>query len=244
MLLALLLTALLQAPADAYKSGVLLYDSGKEAEGDAQFALVGSDDSEVYHAITNFYVQHGEVEHKKKNEAKAVEFFEKALKHEPDRPDLQPRLAGAYYDKKDFGKSAATFELVVALHPDNPDYWYMLGRCQIELKRYPQAVSAFQKVLALKSDDVEAISSIASVYQLQQDWPHSAAALERYVQLRPRDGYAYFLLATAYDRLQNVRQALLNYNKFLELDDGSSDARSFQARERAKTLQRRLKNPK
>jgi hypothetical protein len=46
-------------------------------------------------------------------------------------------------------------------------------------------------------------------------------------------------MATSYDKLGNVPQALVNYNKFLELDDGSNDARSFQARQRAKTLERR-----
>jgi len=43
------------------------------------------------------------------------------------------------------------------------------------------------------------------------------------------------------NKLGNIKEALVHYNKFLELDDGSNDARSFQARERAKTLDRRLK---
>jgi len=32
-----------------------------------------------------------------------------------------------------------------------------------------------------------------------------------------------------------------SYNKFSELDDGSNDARSFQARQRAKTIEKVLK---
>jgi hypothetical protein len=48
-------------------------------------------------------------------------------------------------------------------------------------------------------------------------------------------------LATCLDKLGKAKDAVVQYNKFLELDDGSNDARSFQARERARTLERRLK---
>ena len=68
-----------------------------------------------------------------------------------------------------------------------------------------------------------------------------SSVIERFIQLKPRDAFAYFMLAACYDRLQKPREALLNYNKFLSLDDGSNDARSFQARQRARILEQRLK---
>ena len=63
----------------------------------------------------------------------------------------------------------------------------------------------------------------------------------RVIELRPREALAHFVLATCLDELGNAKDAVVHYNKFLELDDGSNDTRSFQARERAKTLDRRLK---
>ena len=51
----------------------------------------------------------------------------------------------------------------------------------------------------------------------------------------------HFVLATCLDNLGNAKDAIVQYNKFLELDDRSNDARSFQARQRARTLERRQK---
>jgi hypothetical protein len=61
------------------------------------------------------------------------------------------------------------------------------------------------------------------------------------IELRPREALAQFILATCLDKLGNAKEALVHYNEFLKLDDGSNDARSFQARERARTIERRLK---
>ena len=65
--------------------------------------------------------------------------------------------------------------------------------------------------------------------------------MSRVVELKPMDALAHFVFATCLDNLGNAKEAIVQYNKFLGLDDGSSDARSFQARQRAKTLERRLK---
>ena len=56
-----------------------------------------------------------------------------------------------------------------------------------------------------------------------------------------RSAIPEFVLATCLDQLGNAQEAIVHYNKFIELDDHSSDARSFQARERVRALDRRLK---
>ena len=75
----------------------------------------------------------------------------------------------------------------------------------------------------------------------QEDWARAAQVLTRVVELKPTQAINHFVLATCLDKLGNVSDALLHYNKFLEYDDGSSDARSFQARQRARILEGRLK---
>jgi Flp pilus assembly protein TadD len=82
---------------------------------------------------------------------------------------------------------------------------------------------------------------MGAIFYAQEDWPHAAQALTRVTELRPREALGHFVLATCLDKLGNAKDALVQYNKFLELDDGSNDTRSFQARERARTLERRLK---
>ncbi len=152
-------------------------------------------------------------------------------------------LALTYFAKKDYARAAAVFDLLAAKDPSNADYHYMLGKSLMETKQYGKAAVSLLAALKLKPADTEALSSLASTYQLQEDWAHAVPVIERFIQMKPKDAFAYFMLGSCYDRLGNFRQALLNYNKFLALDDGSSDVRSFQARQRAKTLDQRLKKP-
>jgi Flp pilus assembly protein TadD len=79
------------------------------------------------------------------------------------------------------------------------------------------------------------------VYFIQEDWARAAQMLSRFVELKPRQAMAHFALGACFDKLGNLKEALLHYNKFLEYDDGSNDPRSFQTRQRVRTLERRLK---
>jgi tetratricopeptide (TPR) repeat protein len=117
----------------------------------------------------------------------------------------------------------------------------MLGKSYEATKAYPQAVPILQQAIRAKPDLVEAYATIGAIFYALEDWPQAAKALTYVIQLRPREAVGHFVLATCLDKLGNAKEAVVQYNQFLELDDGSNDSRSFQARERARTLERRLK---
>ena len=166
--------------------------------------------------------------------------FDKALEVlSPLGSDDNLELALVHFEMKQYEKAGTIFKLLAEKEPNNADYLYMLGKCQFETKQYRQAVPTLQRALKLNPEDIEAYSTLGTTYYFLEDWPNAIAMLERFSKARPRTALVYFLIATSYDKLGNVPQALVNYNKFLELDDGSNDARSFQARQRAKTLERR-----
>jgi tetratricopeptide (TPR) repeat protein len=190
---------------------------------------------------TELYVALSEAEHARKNEAKSREYLEKAIQLDPKNPKLLRQLATSYFEENNYANAAPLLEQLTKADPANPDYFYLLGKSYEELKAYPQALAALQQTLRIKADYFEAYGTIAAIFYAQEDWARAAQALSRVIELRPREGLAHFVLATCLDKLGNAKEAIVHYNKFLELDDGSNDARSFQARERAKTLDRRLK---
>src|SRR5262249_41431782 len=95
------------------------------------------------------------------------------------------------------------------------------------------------QAIRIKSDDVEAYATLSAVFYAQENWGGAAQLLSRVVELRPREALPHFVLATCWDHLGNAKEAIVQYNKFLELDDGSHDARYFQARKRRRPPQRR-----
>jgi tetratricopeptide (TPR) repeat protein len=192
-------------------------------------------------ASEDLYLALSEIAHTRKNEVKSREYLEKAMQLDPKNAKLVHQLAASYSEENNYAKAAPLLEQLTKLEPGNADYFFLLGRSYQELKAYPQALSNLQQALRIKPDYFEAYGLISAIFYAQEDWPRAAQALTRLIELRPRDSVAHFVLATCLDKLGNIKEALLHYNKFLELDDGSSDTRSFQARQRAKTLESRLK---
>jgi len=192
-------------------------------------------------ATADLYIALSEAEHSRNNEAKSREYLSKAIELDSTNTNLRRQLGISYFDEKDYADAIPQLEQVVKADPKDADFLYMLGKSYEATKAYAQALPILQQVLRIKPDSVEAYATLGAIFYGQKDWPHAAQALTRVTQLRPREAVGYFVLATCLDNLGNEKDALVQYNKFLELDDGSNDIRSFQARERARTLERRLK---
>jgi tetratricopeptide (TPR) repeat protein len=217
----------------------------------AMFYVRGDDLEKAYPLLTaladkgsaapEVYIALSEAEHARKNETKSREYLQKAIALDPKNANLLRQLAISYFDAKEYEKAVPVLEQLTKAEPSNPDYLYLLGKSYEEVKAYPQAMTTLQQVLRIKPDSVEAYGTIGVIFYAQQDWAHAAQALSSVIELRPREALPHFVLATCLDNLGNAKEAVVQYNKFLELDDGSNDARSFQARERARTLDRRLK---
>ena len=187
------------------------------------------------------YLLLSEIEYRRGENEKSLEHLEKAGALGPENPYVQRELGVAYYNKKDYEKAVPVLERNVRRDPKNLDDLQMLGKSYFETKRYPQAANASVQLLREQPASFDAYWTLAWAFYELQDWDRASKAFAAYLQLQPKQAVGEFLLATCFDKLDKVEDALLHYNRFLELDDGSSDVRSFQARERAKTLERRVK---
>ena len=73
---------------------------------------------------------------------------------------------------------------------------------------------------------------------LAEKYPEAIVALSKFKEARPEIPGTYFYLGLAYDKLKDIPNAMSNYQKFLEMDQGKSDVQNFQARERLKVLKK------
>jgi tetratricopeptide (TPR) repeat protein len=215
------------------------------------------------------YIALSEAEHVRNDEAKSRGYLEKAFQLDPSNknvqrqlgimyreaheynkaiemlkpllPDSRLELALSYFDNKNYREAIPLLVELVDASPENADYIYMLGKSYLEVMAYPQAGAVLRRVIQIKPDYIEAYGTLGSVYFIQEDWGQAAQALGRFVELKPGQAMAHFALGACFDKLGNLKEALVHYNKFLEFDDGSNDPRSFQTRQRIRTIERRLK---
>ncbi len=164
----------------------------------------------------------------------AIELLEKL-------PTAKEALGEAYFASEAYDHALLVYESLVGANPDNADYWYLVGRSLFEMDRREQAIPYLQKSLVLEPGRVAGWGTLAAIHYRIEDWVNAGAMLLKYLELEPDHAPSHFALATCFDKLGNFEKALLHYNRFTELDDGSDDVRSFQVRQRAKALRLRLK---
>ncbi len=157
-----------------------------------------------------------------------------------DLDDADPALAEAYMANEMYAEAAAVFERLAEQNSESSDYWYTLGRAYYQMDMSERAELAIQRAMNIEPGRVEGWGTLAAIYMEREDWQNAGVVLLQYVTLRPDHAPSHFAVALCFDNLGGFERALLHYNRFLELDDGSDDVRSFQVRQRVESLERYL----
>ena len=169
----------------------------------------------------------------------AIPVLEKVVAGSPT-PANRLALAQALIDNKQPDKATPILAQVVASEPNDYRVRMFYGRVLRDEHKYSGAVPQFSAAAQVKPDSVEAWNELSAALILDEQYPQALAALDRVRALGAETSAHYFFRAMALDRLHQLKEALANYNKFLEMDQGKSPDEEFKARQRAKTIQNEL----
>ena len=92
----------------------------------------------------------------------------------------------------------------------------------------------------MDSHNREAASGLATSIYFEQRYQEAIPLLEQLARVADPPPAVFFFLATSYDHLRARKEALANYERFLELSKGQSPDQDWQAQQRIKLLQRML----
>jgi tetratricopeptide (TPR) repeat protein len=157
-----------------------------------------------------------------------------------ENPEAQAVLADIFVSLERDEDAILLYDALRAVDPDNSDHWFGLGRSYYRSNKFDEAIPMMEEALQRDPGRVEAWGTLASIYYQRDDWVNAGVMLLNYLMFRPDHAASIFLLATCFDKLGDYERALLHYNQFIELDDGSDDARTFQVQQRARSLERLL----
>jgi tetratricopeptide (TPR) repeat protein len=147
-------------------------------------------------------------------------------------------LAEIYFEAGRYEAALAAYRTLVGENPGSTDDWMGLARSAYALDRYGEALDALDEVVTRDPERAAAWGLLGAIHHEAGNYRAAVPALLRRLGLRPDDATSHFMVATAFDNLEDAESALLHYNRFLELDDGSDDARTFQVRRRAELLEK------
>jgi tetratricopeptide (TPR) repeat protein len=169
----------------------------------------------------------------------AIPALEAAVQKDPTAAN-RLALATAYVFNQQLDKALPLLEQSVAANPDNYSIRMIYGRALRDKREFAPAAQQFFQATKLKPDSRQAWNDLAGVLYMLEKYPETVAALDRSHQLGDDSAGNYFLRAITLDKLRVLKPALENYQQFLARSHGEHPDQEFQARQRARIIEREL----
>jgi len=197
---------------------------------------VKPEDAEIHELMARLLVE-------KKDFQAGISSFELALKYQSESARRQKLFLGVAQACQQIGQTgrAISYLKEVSKTSTDPAIHFNLGTLYLHERDFEPAKEEFLRALQFNPGCGECYSNLGSVFLLQERYPEAVAALTRFTETKPDNAGTYFYLGIAYDKLMDYQNAWSNYKRFLELDQGKSDKQGFQARERMKVLEKKIK---
>jgi len=171
--------------------------------------------------------------------AEAVMQLEQSYQKTPT-PANRKALAAAYLQNRQLDKALPLLEKAVADEPSNYDLRLGYAHALRDRKLYPAAAAQFQEAAKLKPAEARTWTELGGMLYMTGDHVGSLAALDQARKLGDDTPGTWFLTAIMLDAAHQLKPALAAYQRFLALSQGKSPDQEFQARQRARIIQKEL----
>jgi len=149
-------------------------------------------------------------------------------------------LAMAYLFNHQLENALPLLDQAVAAEPANFDLRIMYAHALRDQKKYAAAASQFSAALKLKPNEAHTWDELGGVLYLAEDYEPALSAFEHAHQLGENTPGNWFLRAIILDKLHQLKPALEAYQQFLSMSHDQNPNQEFQARQRARIIQREL----
>jgi tetratricopeptide (TPR) repeat protein len=149
-------------------------------------------------------------------------------------------LAAAYLFDNQIDKALPLLDQAVGAEPGNFEIRMMYGRALRDRKQYSAAAQQFSEAVRINPKDVAAWNDLAGMLYLMDDYSRALSAFDRARELGQDTPGNWFFRAIILDKLKQYKPALEAYQRFLAMSQGKNPDQEFQARQRARIIQRDL----
>jgi Tfp pilus assembly protein PilF len=149
-------------------------------------------------------------------------------------------LAAAYVFTRKLDKALPLLQQSAAAEPANYDLHMMYARALRDKRQFPAAAREFYAATKLKPAEPKPWTELGDMLYMSGDLPQALAAFEQAAKNGEASPGNWFLRAIILDKLRQVKPAKAAYEQFLALSLGKNPDQEFQARQRARILQREL----
>ena len=168
--------------------------------------------------------------------ARARDFFERVLRAAPTHLNASLQLARLEMDARQFARAEELLQKLAAARPGDFDTLFLLGRASARADNLSRARETLEAALRLRPDDVSAMLECGLASAALGDFPRAVFLLARAQAREPDQPQIALALARASEDAGYYGDAVLAYDRYLELRPKDEFARRDRARSLSLTL--------
>ncbi len=171
--------------------------------------------------------------------ADAVIAFQAAAALSPT-PGNKLALATAYLKNNQPDLAAPILNEALAANPNDYDLRMVVARLHRDKHDYIRAGNEFVSAAQLRPNSVEAWNEAASVFVIAQQYSQALAILDKIHNLNAETAGNFYYRALVLDKLHQIKPAIANYQRFLQVSEGKFPDQEFVARQRSRILEKEV----
>jgi tetratricopeptide (TPR) repeat protein len=171
--------------------------------------------------------------------ADAVPRLEEAYRKDPSAAN-RSALAAAYALSRKLDKATPLLQQSVTADPGNFELRMMYARTLRDQRQFQPAAHQFYEAAKLKPAAPKPWTELGDMLYMAGDLAQALAAFEQAAKNGEAGAGNWFLRAIILDKLHQIKPAKDAYQRFLVLSQGKNPDQEFQARQRARILQREI----
>ncbi len=176
-----------------------------------------TDNPELYSVYGEMLVQKGRTQ-------EAQEAFLKALEINPDLYSAQIYLADIYYNGKQYTEALELYQKVSKKHPEKADVLVKIGNIYKNAKDNTKALEYYEKAMKLEPRNISANINTALIYMNQKNNAKAKEHTAIVIEEKAEYPLSYYINGVIADSEKKYDEAIVNYEKFLNLAPNDADA--------------------
>ena len=148
---------------------------------------------------------------------RAISYFQKVLKKDPDYVSALYDMAAANRDKGLIEETISDYEKIIKINPSFPEALSNLGGYYFRLGKLEKAVTLFENAVAVYPNFIQALSNLGAALNKLERAAEAIPHLKKTIRLDPEFAIAYYNLGNSYFALNRLEDAQKAYGKSVSL---------------------------
>lgn len=155
--------------------------------------------------------------HRKRNNVKAIEAYEKVIELDPMFIEAYNNLGVLYQEMGLYDKALEVFQKAIQINPRYDKILNNLGTLLLLRERYEESKEAFQKALIINPNNIESHINLGILFKKQGQADQAIESYHRALAINPLHGEAHYNMGLLYEQLGKMEVAIGHYQKFIQM---------------------------